>query len=124
MPYATVACGDLVEIDGRRRSIETIIQTRAGYLVQFRDTEVMRVRCPPEVCQIDGRTVRLDDIPAGRCLWCRHERRLVAVGRYTTHSGRAVTAYACTGCVAAQQLVPLAFRATTDTEVRRRPVPP
>jgi hypothetical protein len=120
--YATLAHGDVVEIAGRRQQITAIVQDRGGFAVQFTDTSVIRVLCPPEVRKIDGRPVRLDDIPAGRCLWCPRERPLVPVGLYTTQSGREVTAYACTGCLERHRLLPLAFRAPgTGTEVRRRP---
>ena len=36
--YATLARGDVVEIDGRRRRIATIVQQRSGFVVQFADT--------------------------------------------------------------------------------------
>jgi hypothetical protein len=119
--YATLAHGDVVEIAGKRHQIATIVQHRGGFTVQFADTSVIRVLCPPEVCRIDGRQVRLDEIPAGRCLWCPSERPLVPVGLYLTQSGREVTVYACTGCLRRHDLLPLAFRPVgTGNEVRRR----
>lgn len=121
MAFATMARGDVLEIEGQRRRIAAIIQHPTGFTVQFADTSVIRVLCPPEVCRIDGRQVRLDEIPAGRCLWCPRERPLVPVGLYITQSGREVTAYACTGCLKRHNLSPLAFRpAGAGTEVRRR----
>jgi hypothetical protein len=119
--YATLAHGDVLEIDGRRHRIAAIVQDRIGFTIQFADTGTVRVLCPPEVCRIDGRQVRLDEIPAGRCLWCPSERPLVPVGLYLTQSGREVTVYACSGCLARHNLLPLAFRPTgSGTEVRRR----
>lgn len=120
--FATVARGDVMDVGGRCRRIATIIQHRGGFTLQFSDTTTVRVLCPPDVCQIDGRAVRLDDIPAGRCLWCSTERPLVPVGSYTTASGRTVRVYACTGCVSRHRLLPLAFRPDPGTEVRRRPL--
>jgi hypothetical protein len=122
--FATMARGDVMDIDGRRRRIATIIQHRSGFTLQFTDTTTVRVLCPPDTCQIDGRTVRLDEIPAGRCLWCPSQRPLVPVGRYTTQSNRTVVVYACTGCVQRHHLLPLAFRNDTTTDVRRRPAKP
>jgi hypothetical protein len=119
--FATLAHGDVMEIDGRRRRIAAIVQHRTGVTVQFADTGTVRVLCPPEVCRIDGRQIRLDEIPAGRCLWCPRERPLVPVGLYTAQSGRQVTAYACTGCLERHSLLPLAFRPPgSGTEVHRR----
>jgi hypothetical protein len=119
--YATLAHGDVMEIDGRRRRIAAIIQDRTGFVVQFADTGTLRVLGPPEVCRIDGRQIRLDEIPTGRCLWCPRERPLVPVGLYLTQSGREVTTYACTGCLERHDLLPLAFRPTgSGTEVLRR----
>ncbi|MDB1088069.1 hypothetical protein PJ985_10880 [Streptomyces sp. ACA25] len=122
--FATLARGDVLEIGGRRQPIAALLQTRGGFVVQFPDTATMQILCPPEVRTIDGRALRLDDIPPRRCLWCHHHRRLVAVGRYTTESGRTVVVYACTACVGRHRLLPLGFRASTDTEVRRRSAPP
>jgi hypothetical protein len=116
--YAAVAAGDLVVVDGRRRQIAAVVQTRTGFVLQFADTTVVHIVCAVGTCRIDGRQVRLDDIPAGSCFWCGTARRLMAVGRYHSQSGYPHTVYGCTACVAARGLLPLATRNGTDTEVR------
>ncbi|GAA1925197.1 hypothetical protein GCM10009716_36780 [Streptomyces sodiiphilus] len=119
--YATLAHGDMLEMDGRQHRIAAIVQDRSGFTIQFADTRTVRVLCPPEVCRIDDRLVRLDEIPVGRCLWCPRLRPLVPVGHYVAQSGREVTVYACTGCLIRHDLLPLASRPPgTGTEVRRR----
>jgi hypothetical protein len=118
--FATVAAGDSVIYNGQWRRIAAVIQTRAGFVLQFPDATALHIVCPPEVCEIDGRQVRLDDIAAGECFWCASARRLVAVGRYTTPSGHPHTIYGCTGCVATRGLIPLATRPANDTQVRYR----
>jgi anti-sigma regulatory factor (Ser/Thr protein kinase) len=118
--FATVAVDDHVVYQGQRRRIAALLQTRAGYLVQFADATALYVVCPPDVCEIDGCTVRLDDIADGACFWCSTARRLVSVGRYPTASGTSRTVYACTGCIATRGLIPLATRGDVDARVRYR----
>lgn len=118
--FATVAPGDCVVYNGQRRQIAAVIQTRAGFVLQFPDATALHIVCPPEVCEIDGRQVRLDDIAVDACFWCDTTRRLVSVGRYTAPSGHVRTAYACTHCIATRGLIPLASRTGDDTEVRYR----
>ncbi|WP_326797992.1 ATP-binding protein [Streptomyces sp. NBC_01808] len=118
--FATVAVDDNVIYLGQRRRIAALVQTRTGYVVQFADATALHVVCPPDVCEIDGCTVRLDDIADGACFWCGTARRLVSVGRYATASGTTHTVYACTGCIAARGLIPLASRGDVDTRIRYR----
>ncbi|WBB63542.1 ATP-binding protein [Streptomyces sp. WMMC500] len=118
--FATVAVDDNVIYLGQKRRIVALVQTRTGYVVQFADATALHVVCPPDVCEIDGCTVRLDDIADGACFWCGTARRLVSVGRYATASGTSHTVYACTGCIATRGLVPLASRGGVDTRIRYR----
>ncbi|AEW96096.1 MULTISPECIES: hypothetical protein [Streptomycetaceae] len=59
----------------------------------------------------------------GRCGWCREPRNdLVAVGFHPATSAGGVSVYACAGCVAARQLLPLAEHPVeTDGTPRIRP---
>jgi hypothetical protein len=118
--FATVAAGDQVIYNGHRRQIAAVVQTRTGFIVQFPDATALHIICPPEVCEIDGRQVRLDGIATDACFWCGSARRLVAVGRYTAQFGHEHTVHACTGCIATRGLLPLATRTANDTQVRYR----